>query len=86
MFCSHLPGSKSKLRHLGAASQIQGRIHGDERDLEISDAQKLKGRQGNCSGVWKCIGVMVCKKSAYPNCSGALTNYSGRLITVPEYL
>ena len=24
------------------------------------------------------------KKSAYPNCSGALTNCSGRLITVPE--
>ena len=34
--------------------------------------------------VWKRIGVMVCKKSAYPNCSGALTNCSGRLITVPE--
>ena len=36
--------------------------------------------------VWKRIGVMVCKKSAYPNCSGALTNCSGRLITVPEDL
>ena len=32
------------------------------------------------------IGVMVCKKSAYPNCSGALTNCSVRLITVPEDL
>ena len=29
--------------------------------------------------VWKRISVMVCKKSAYPNCSG-------RLITVPEDL
>ena len=36
--------------------------------------------------LWKRIGVMVCKKSAYRNCSGALTNYSGRLITVPEDL
>ena len=27
--------------------------------------------------VWKCIGVMVCKKNAYRNCSGALTNCSG---------
>ena len=36
--------------------------------------------------VWKRIGVMVCKKSAYPNCSGALTNYSGRLITATEDL
>ena len=36
--------------------------------------------------VWKRIGVMVCKKSAYLNCSGALTNCSGRLITVPEDL
>ena len=26
------------------------------------------------------------KKWAYPNCSGALTNCSGRLITVPEDL
>ena len=36
--------------------------------------------------LWKRIGVMVCKKSAYLNCSGALTNCSGRLITVPEDL
>ena len=36
--------------------------------------------------VWKRIGVMVCKKSAYPNCSGALTNCYGRLITATEDL
>ena len=36
--------------------------------------------------VWKRIDVMVCKKSAYPNCSGALTNCSGRLITATEAL
>ena len=36
--------------------------------------------------LWKGIGVMVCKKSAYPNCSGALTKCYGRLATVPEDL
>ena len=36
--------------------------------------------------VWKRIGVMLCKKSAYPNCSGALTNCPGTLITAPEDL
>ena len=48
------------------------------------------------SSIWKRIGVMVCKKSAYPNC--LLTapedlylfrktyNCYGRLITVPEDL
>ena len=47
--------------------------------------------------VWKRISVMVCKKSAYPNCSGRVItapedlkllrktyNCYGRLITVPE--
>ena len=36
--------------------------------------------------LWKRIGVMVCKKSAHPNCSVALTNCSGTLISVPEHL
>ena len=36
--------------------------------------------------IWKRIGVIVCKKSAYPNCSVALTNCSGTLITAPEHL
>ena len=39
-----------------------------------------------CEKLWKHIGVMVCQKSAYPNCSGTLTNCSGTLITVPEDL
>ena len=49
--------------------------------------ERLCTPQGVEKGIlWKRIGVMVCKKAAYPNCSGALTNCSGRLITVPEDL
>ena len=40
---------------------------------------------GDSLFLWKRIGVMVCKKSAYPNCPGSLTNCSGRLINIPEY-
>ena len=41
---------------------------------------------GRVRNLWKRIGVIVCKKSAYPNCSVALTNCSGTLISVPEHL
>ena len=36
--------------------------------------------------LWKRISVMMCKTSAYPNCSGRVITAPEDLVTAPEHL